>query len=140
MFHVNSHTLQRGRGLGGVLSNLFRKIIPFGKSLAKTAINTGKQFVQSETGQDIINDTISSSAKAAKHVLLNNDSRKAKQEMIKSLERSGKKSKGLIKKIAKEKLNNVLDGQASKKKKNKNRVLSSKTPKRKKKKSSLLEI
>ena len=130
MFHVSSHPLQRGRGLGGVLSNIFRRIIPFGKSLAKTAIKTGKQFVQSETGQNIINDTISSSAKAAKHALLDNDGKKAKEEMVNSLRRSGKKSQKLIKKIAKQKLDAVINDQVKEKNKTKKRMI----PKYKRKK------
>ena len=121
MFHVNNQTLQRGRGLGGVFASLFKRAIPFGKTLAKAAISTGKQFAQSEAGQDIINDTISSTAKAAKHALLNNDSEKAKQEIIKSLKRSGKKSKKLVKRIAKQKLEKVLDEKVRVKKKNKTR-------------------
>ena len=118
MFHVNHQTLQRGRGLGGVLANLFKRAIPFGKTLAKAAINTGRQFAQSEAGQDIINDTISSTATAAKHALLNNDSKKAKEEIINSLKRSGKKSKRLVKRIVKQKLDKVLNEKEKRKKKN----------------------
>ena len=121
MFHVSQNTLQRGRGLGGVLASIFKRAIPFGKTLAKTAINTGKQFAQSEVGQDIINDTISSSAKAAKQALLHNNNEKAKEEIMKSFKRTGKKSKGLIKRIAKQKLEKVLDGEG-KKKWNKKRI------------------
>ena len=73
MFHVNNQTLQRGRGLGGVFASLFKRAIPFGKTLAKAAINTGKQFAQSEAGRDIINDTISSSAEMFVCPWLNNN-------------------------------------------------------------------
>ena len=110
MFLVDRHPLQRGRGLGGLFANLFRKIIPFGKSFARGALSAGKQFAQSDVGKDIINDTLQSTARAATSVILDNDPSSAKEELVKSLKRTKKKSGEVAKKIAREKLENVLSG------------------------------
>ena len=59
-FYVYRYPLQRGRGLGGVFANLLRKIIPFGKTFLKSAASSGKKFLQSDIGKDILHDTISS--------------------------------------------------------------------------------
>ena len=92
MFLVDRHPLQRGRGLGGIFASLLRKIIPFGKSFAKGALSAGKQFVQSDIGKDIINDTIQSTAKAATNAILDNDLKGAKNELRKSMKRTRNKS------------------------------------------------
>ena len=110
MFLVDRHPLQRGRGLGGLFASLFRKIIPFGKSFARGALSAGKQFAQSDVGKDIINDTLQSSARAAASAIIDNDPTSAKEELKKSLKRTKKKSGEVAKKIAREKLENVLSG------------------------------
>jgi len=110
MFLVDRHPLQRGRGLGGLFANLFRKIIPFGKSFARGALSAGKQFAQSDVGKDIINDTLQSTARAATSAIIDNDPSSAKEELVKSLKRTKKKSGEVARKIAREKLENVLSG------------------------------
>merc|ERR1712083_752437 len=52
-FIVGRYSLQRGRGLGGIFASLFKKIAPFGMSFLKS----GKDFINSETGKSILNDT-----------------------------------------------------------------------------------
>ena len=110
MFLVDRHPLQRGRGLGGLFANLFRKIIPFGKSFARGALSAGKQFAQSDIGKDIINDTLQSTARAATSAIIDNDPSSAKEELVKSLKRTKKKSGEVARKIAREKLEKVLSG------------------------------
>ena len=110
MFLVDRHPLQRGRGLGGLFANLFRKIIPFGKSFARGALSAGKQFAQSDVGKDIINDTLQSTARAATSAIIDNDPSSAKEELVNSLKRTKKKSGEVARKIAREKLENVLSG------------------------------
>ena len=110
MFLVDRHPLQRGRGLGGLFASLFRKIIPFGKSFARGALSAGKRFAQSDVGKDIINDTLQSSARAAASAIIDNDHTSAKEELKKSLKRTKKKSGEVAKKIAREKLENILSG------------------------------
>ena len=110
MFLVDRHPLQRGRGLGGLFASLFRKIIPFGKSFARGALSAGKQFAQSDIGKDIINDTLQSTARAATSAIIDNDPSSAKEELVKSLKRTKKKSGEVARKIAREKLENVLSG------------------------------
>ena len=110
MFLVDRHPLQRGRGLGGLFASLFRKIIPFGKSFARGTLSAGKRFAQSDLGKDIISDTIDSTARAVSSAIIDNDSSKAKAELLKSLKRSKKKSSEVAKKIAKDKLETILSG------------------------------
>ena len=110
MFLVDRHPLQRGRGLGGLFANLFRKVIPFGKSFARGALSAGKRFAQSDVGKEIINDTLQSTARAATSAIIDNDPNAAKEELVKSLKRTKKKSGEVAKKIAREKLENVLSG------------------------------
>ena len=108
-FHVDRFPLQRGRGLGGLFASMFQKILPFGKSFLKA----GKNIIQSETGKSILNDTINSAASAATTALLENNPEEAKQQMIKSLKRSGNKTKHAVGKIAKNKLEKVLTGKGN---------------------------
>ena len=110
MFLVDRHPLQRGRGLGGLFANLFRKVIPFGKSFARGALSAGKRFAQSDVGKEIINDTLQSTARAATSAIIDNDSSAAKEELVKSLKRTKMKSEEVAKKIAKGKLDKVLSG------------------------------
>ena len=110
MFLVDRHPLQRGRGLGGLFANLFRKVIPFGKSFARGALSAGKRFAQSDVGKEIINDTLQSTARAATSAIIDNDPNAAKEELVKSLKRTKKKSGEVAKKIAKEELEKVLSG------------------------------
>ena len=110
MFLVDRHPLQRGRGLGGLFANLFRKMIPFGKSFARGVLSAGKRFAQSDVGKDIINDTLQSTARAATSAIIDNDPSSAKEELLKSLKRTKKKSSEVAEKIAKEKLEKVLSG------------------------------
>ena len=117
VFEVDRYPLQRGRGLGGIFANLLRKIIPYGKTFAKAAASTGKKVLQSDTGKDILNDTISSAATAATTALLENNPKEAKAMLLDSFKRSGHKSKDVVKKIAKNKLDQVLTGRGVKKRK-----------------------
>jgi len=119
MFIVDRNPIQRGRGLGGLFASLFRKLIPFGKTFAKGALNVGKDFVKSDLGKDIIKDTIASSAQAATDILINNDANAAKDALHQTLKRSGDKSKQVAKRIAKEKLDKLLTGQGKKEMKKK---------------------
>jgi hypothetical protein len=119
MFIVDRNPIQRGRGLGGLFASLFRKLIPFGKTFAKGALNAGKDFVKSDLGKDIIKDTISSSAQAATDILINSDATAAKEAIRKTLKRSGDKSTKVAKRIAKEKLDKLLTGQGKRKLENK---------------------
>ena len=119
MFIVDRNPIQRGRGLGGLFASLFRKLIPFGKTFAKGALNAGKDFVKSDLGKDIIKDTITSSAQAATDILINNDATAAKEAIRQTLKRSGDKSNKVAKRIAKEKLDKLLTGQGKTKIKNK---------------------
>ena len=117
IFNVDRYPLQRGRGLGGVFANLLRKVLPFGKTFFKAAASAGKKVLQSDLGRDILNDTISSAATAATYALIENNPKEAKSVLLDSLKRSGNKSKNIINKIAKEKLDQVLTGGGGKKRK-----------------------
>ena len=117
VFNVDRYPLQRGRGLGGVFASLLRKVLPFGKTFFKAATSSGKKILQSDLGRDILNDTISSAATAATSALIENNSKEAKAVLLDSLKRSGNKSKNIIKKIAKDKLDQVLTGGSAKKRK-----------------------
>ena len=119
VFEVDRYPLQRGRGLGGIFANLLRKIIPYGKTFAKAAASTGKKVLQSDIGKDILNDTIRSAAAAATTALLENNPKEAKTMLLDSFKRSGHKSKDIAKKIAKDKLDQVLTGRGAKKRKHK---------------------
>ena len=119
VFEVDRYPLQRGRGLGGIFANLLRKIIPYGKTFAKAAASTGKKVLQSDIGKDILNDTISTAATAATTALLENNPKEAKAMLLDSFKRSGHKSKDVVKKMAKAKLDQVLTGKGSKKRKSK---------------------
>ena len=118
-FNVDRYPLQRGRGLGGVFANLLRKIIPFGKTFLKTAASSGKQILQSDIGKEILHDTISSAATAATTALLENNPQEAKNVLLNSFKRSGNKSKNMVKKMAKDKLDQALTGRGGKKRKSK---------------------
>ena len=109
-FYVDKYPIQRGLGLGGIFASLFRKIIPFGKTFAKKALTTGKDFIKSDVGKDILNDTIASAAKAATSALIDSNPEDARKEMIKSLKRSKNITTDVVKKIAKDKLEKVLTG------------------------------
>ena len=119
VFEVDRYPLQRGRGLGGIFANLLRKIIPYGKTFAKAAASTGKKVLQSDIGKDILNDTIRSAAAAATTALLENNPKEAKTMLLDSFKRSEHKSKDIAKKIAKDKLDQVLTGRGAKKRKHK---------------------
>ena len=119
VFEVDRYPLQRGRGLGGIFANLLRKIIPYGKTFVKAAASSGKKVLQSELGKEILNDTISSAATAATTALLENNPKEAKNVLLNSFKRSGNKSKNIVKKMAKDKLDQVLTGRGGKKRKSK---------------------
>ena len=118
MFNVDRYPLQRGRGLSGIFANLLRKVIPFGKSFVRTAAVSGKKFIKSDLGKEILSDTIDSAASAAVSALLQENPTEAKEIMKNSLKRSHEKSKRVATKIAKEKLDQVLIGKGSKGKMN----------------------
>ena len=132
-FNVDRYPLQRGRGLGGLFSGLLRKFVPFGRSFLKT----GKDIIQSETGKSILSDTINTAAAAASSALLENDPEAAKKQMINSLKRSGKKTKEVVGKIAKNKLEKVLTGKGRLNRRKIKRI--DKKKKYRKKKSTLLD-
>ena len=117
VFNVDRYPLQRGRGLGGIFANLLRKIIPYGKTFFKSAASSGKKILQSELGKEILNDTISSAATAATTALIENNPKEAKTMLLDSIKRSGHKSKDIVKKIAQDKLDQVLTGRGAKKRK-----------------------
>ena len=121
VFNVDRYPLQRGRGLGGIFANLLRKVIPFGKSFARTAVVSGKKFIKSDLGKEILSDTIDSAASAAVSALLQENPEAAKQIMKNSLKRSHEKSKHVATKIAKDKLEQVLIGKGRKRKSEKKR-------------------
>merc|ERR1712004_943709 len=100
LFNVEKQWYQRGRGLGGIFANLLRKVIPFGKSFVKHAASSGKKFLKSELGKDIINDTIASAATAATSALLEQDPTEARNIMQESLKRSQDKSKAVVAAVA----------------------------------------
>ena len=110
VFNVDRYPLQRGRGLGGIFANLLRKVIPFGKSFVRTAAVSGKKFIKSDLGKEILSDTIDSAASAAVSALLQENPKEAKEIM--------KNSKKVATKIARDKLDQVLIGKGSKDKMN----------------------
>ena len=116
VFVINKNPLQRGRGLSGIFSNVLRKIIPFGKAFLKGGLNMGKDFISSEAGKSILQDSINSAASAATTALLDKNPKEAKEEIVKSLKRSKSKSSNYAKRLAKSKLDKVLTGQGGKKK------------------------
>ena len=115
IFNVDKHSLQRGRGLGGIFASLLKKVIPFGKSFMKHAASSGKRFIKSDLGKDILNDTIASAVTAATTALIEKDPNEAKTIMKESLKRSQNKSKAVVKRIARDKLDQVLTGKGKKK-------------------------
>ena len=117
IFNVEKHSLQRGRGLGGIFANLLKKVIPFGKSFMKHAASSGKRFIKSDLGKDILNDTIASAATAATSALIEQNPNEAKSIMRESLKRSQNKSKAVVKRIARDKLDQVLTGKGKKRRK-----------------------
>ena len=114
IFNVDKHSLQRGRGLGGIFASLLKKVIPFGKSFMKHTASSGKRFMKSDLGKDILNDTIASAATAATSALIEQDPDEAKAIMRESLKRSQNKSKAVVKRIARDKLDQVLTGKGKK--------------------------
>ena len=114
IFNVDKYSLQRGRGLGGIFASLLKKVIPFGKSFIKHAASSGKRFIKSDLGKDILNDTIASAATAATSALLDQDPNEAKTIIRESLKRTGNKSKSVVKRIARDKLDQVLTGKGKK--------------------------
>ena len=135
VFHVQRQHLQRGRGLGGIFANIMRRLIPFSKTFAKGALNTGKQFIQSDEGKELINDTIASAARAAKTAIIDQNPEEAKREIKESLNRTKDKSGKVIKRIARDKLQKVLTGQGNKKALKKRKKMTSRI-----KKTSLLDL
>ena len=95
------------------------KSYPRGKTFLKTAASSGKQILQSDIGKDILHDTISSAATAATTALLENNPKEAKNVLFNSFKRSGNKSKDVVKKMVKDKLDQVLTGSGGKKRKSK---------------------
>ena len=114
-FVVNQRPLQRGRGLGGLLSNVLKKIIPYGKSFIKGGVKIGKDFLNSDEAKSMIKDTVSTAASAATSALVDKDTEAAKQEIVKSLKRSKSKSSDYAKRLARSKLEKVLIGKGKEK-------------------------
>ena len=98
VFAVNRYPLQRGRGLGGIFANIFKKVIPYGKSFLKEGVNMGKTFINSDTGKDILKDTIDSAAAAAATALIEKKPEEAKANIVKSFKRSKKNQRIMLKK------------------------------------------
>ena len=74
---------------------------------------SGKKFIKSDLGKEILSDTIDSAASAAVSALLQENPKEAKEIMKNSLKRSHEKSKKVASKIAKDKLDQVLIGKGS---------------------------
>jgi len=110
VFAVNRYPLQRGRGLGGIFANIFKKIIPYGKTFLKGGMNMGKTFINSDTGKEILKDTIDSAAAAAATALIEKKPDEAKASIVKSFKRTKAKSKDYAKKLAKSKIDRLLIG------------------------------
>ena len=110
VFAVNRYPLQRGRGLGGIFANIFKKVIPYGKSFLKEGVHMGKTFINSDTGKDILKDTIDSAAAAAATALIEKKPEEAKANIVISFKRSKTKSKNYAKKIVKNKIDRLLIG------------------------------
>ena len=110
VFAVNRYPLQRGRGLGGIFANIFKKIIPYGKTFLKGGMNMGKTFINSDTGKEILKDTIDSAAAAAATALIEKKPDEAKASIVKSFKRTIAKSKDYAKKLAKSKIDRLLIG------------------------------
>ena len=73
------------------------------------------QWNSCDLGKDILNDTIASAATAATTALIEQDPNEAKTIMKESLKRSQNKSKAVVKRIARDKLDQVLTGKGKKK-------------------------
>ena len=102
----------------------------------KHAASSGKRFIKSDLGKDILNDTIASAATAATSALIEQDPNEAKTIMRESLRRTGNKSKAVVKRIARDKLDQVLTGKGKKRKSEKdNRIL-----KKRRRKTTLLDM
>lgn len=110
VFAVNRYPLQRGRGLGGIFANIFKKIIPYGKTFLKGGMNMGKTFINSDTGKEILKDTLDSAAAAAATALIEKKPDEAKASIVKSFKRTKAKSKDYAKKLAKSKIDRLLIG------------------------------
>lgn len=126
VFNVDRYPLQRGRGLGGIFASLLRKVLPYWRSFVRTAAESGKRFIKSDLGKEIIADTMDSAANAAVSALLNENPQEAKQIMKNSLKRSHDKSKRVATKIAKEKLEQVLIDKGRKRRMRQKLILSKK--------------
>ena len=88
VFAVNRYPLQRGRGLGGIFANIFKKVIPYGKTFLKGGLKVGKKFINSDTGKEILKDSIDSAAAAAASALIEKNPKEARENIVKSLKRS----------------------------------------------------
>ena len=120
VFAVNRYPLQRGRGLGGIFANIFKKVIPYGKTFLKGGMKVGKKFINSDTGKEILKDSIDSAAAA----LIEKNPKEARENIVKSLKRSKGKTIKYAKKIAKDKLEHVLTGKGKHKNKQKRKFCS----------------
>lgn len=94
-----------GRGLGGILSNIFSKIAPF----AKTLFNIGKRAFNSTLGQSIVNktkeNTVESGMKALDDVMKGKNVVESLKSNIKdAATKSFKDSTNLVQKAVKRKL------------------------------------
>lgn len=124
VFAVNRYPLQRGRGLGGIFANIFKKVIPYGKTFLKGGMKVGKKFINSDTGKEILKDSIDSAAAAAASALIEKNPKEARENIVKSLKRSKGKTIKYAKKIAKDKLEHVLTGKGKHKNKQKRKFCS----------------
>ena len=89
---------------------LSKKIIPYGKTFLKGGMNMGKTFINSDTGKEILKDTLDSAAAAAATALIEKKPDEAKASIVKSFKRTKAKSKDYAKKLAKSKIDRLLIG------------------------------
>ena len=73
-------------------------------------MNMGKTFINSDTGKEILKDTIDSAAAAAATALIEKKPDEAKASIVKSFKRTKAKSKDYAKKLAKSKIDRLLIG------------------------------
>ena len=85
----------------------------------------GKTFINSDTGKEILKDTIDSAAAAAATALIEKKPEEAKTNIVKSFKRSKTKTKNYAKNLAKSKIDRLLigKGMARGKKRNKRNLV-----------------
>lgn len=107
---------QHGRGIGSILSSVFKKILPF----VKTILGIGKKAASSKTGQSLIrsakNEAIKSSLQVADDALKG-------QNIGESLKRNAKSAGSNIATSALKEAQSFIDNSPRKKKKKRKKSL-----------------